>query len=185
MMSSGRCATAFVPLSSALLPSTYAPVLAASSGGTSHASSPPTIPANTSPLPPFESLDLGDGEPRHGGELPNMRGEHRSPLVVRDPPRAPETVCVKHDAALRVVKQKAHPALCVPVPHAHADGKGCGFFCKFRRALFLKYDMPVAGRQGEHRGVPHHGIERCGKKVGDGEHRRARARAHRRLTEKS
>ena len=45
--------------------------------------------------------------------------------------------------------------------------------------------MPVPGRQGEHRGVPHHGIERCGKKIGDGEHRRARARTHRRLTEKS
>ena len=130
-------------------------------------------------------LDLGDGEPRHSGELPHMGCEHRPPLVVRDPPRAPETVCIKHDAALRVVKQKAHPALCVPVPHAHTDGKGSGFFCKFLRALFLKYDMPVPGRQGEHRGVSHHGIERGGKKIGDGEHRRARARTHRRLAEKS
>ena len=130
-------------------------------------------------------LDLGDGEPRHSGELAHMRGEHRPPLVVRDPPRTSETVRIEDDAALRVVKQKAHPALCVPVAHAHADGEGSGFFCDLSCSLPLENDVSVAGRQGEHRGVPHHGIERCGKKIGDGEHRRARARTHRRLAEKS
>ena len=96
-------------------------------------------------------LYLGDGESRHRGELAHMRGEHRSPLVVRDLPRAFETVSVEDYAALRVVKQKAHPALCVPVAHAHADGKGCGFFCDLSCSLPLENDVSVAGRQGEHR----------------------------------
>jgi len=58
MMSSGRWDIAFVRLNSALRPRTYAPVRAARRGGTPQASNPPMIPARTSPLPPFESLEL-------------------------------------------------------------------------------------------------------------------------------
>ena len=58
MMSSGRWASALTRLNSALRPSTYAPVLAASRGGTSQASRPPMMPESTSPLPPFESREL-------------------------------------------------------------------------------------------------------------------------------
>ena len=59
-MSSGRCASAFTRLNSALRPSAYAPVRAARSAGTSQASSPPIIPAEkTADIPrTFQSVGV-------------------------------------------------------------------------------------------------------------------------------